>query len=119
MSELRSQFSFVQKVNKKMYRGAMKVILSELIRQNRLIVVVEFSISVPKTRELIAKLREIELKDVLIVTDEVDRNMLLAARNLYAVDVRHVTNIDPVSLIAFDKVLMTANAVKQVEEMLA
>ncbi|CAM2849871.1 MULTISPECIES: 50S ribosomal protein L4 [Vibrio] len=108
-----------QKVNKKMYRGAMKSIFSELVRQERLIVVESFSVDAPKTKELTAKLKELELNDVLIVTGEVDENLFLAARNLYKVDVRDVTGIDPVSLIAFDKVLMTADAVKQVEEMLA
>ncbi|RQW61620.1 50S ribosomal protein L4 [Vibrio viridaestus] len=108
-----------QKVNKKMYRGAMKAILSELVRQERLVVVDNFSVEAPKTKELVAKLKELELNDVLIVTGEVDENLFLAARNLYKVDVRDVAAIDPVSLIAFDKVLMTAAAVKQVEEMLA
>ncbi|OBT16708.1 50S ribosomal protein L4 [Vibrio sp. UCD-FRSSP16_10] len=108
-----------QKVNKKMYRGAMKSILSELIRQERLIVVDNFSVEAPKTKELLAKLNELELNDVLIVTSEVDENLFLAARNLYKVDARDVAGIDPVSLIAFDKVLITADAVKQVEEMLA
>jgi len=108
-----------QKVNKKMYRGAMKSILSELVRQERLIVVDNFSVEAPKTKELVAKLKELELSDVLIVTGEVDENLFLAARNLYKVDARDVAGIDPVSLIAFDKVLMTADAVKQVEEMLA
>ncbi|MDN3696773.1 MULTISPECIES: 50S ribosomal protein L4 [Vibrio] len=108
-----------QKVNKKMYRGAMKSILSELVRQERLIVVDNFSVEAPKTKELVAKLNELELSDVLIVTGEVDENLFLAARNLYKVDARDVAGIDPVSLIAFNKVLMTADAVKQVEEMLA
>lgn len=108
-----------QKVNKKMYRGAMKSILSELIRQERLVVVDNFSVEAPKTKELLAKLKELELNDVLIVTSEVDENLFLAARNLYKVDARDVAAIDPVSLIAFDKVLITAAAVKQVEEMLA
>ncbi|ANS84289.1 50S ribosomal protein L4 [Vibrio scophthalmi] len=108
-----------QKVNKKMYRGAMKSILSELVRQERLIVVDNFSVEAPKTKELVAKLKELELNDVLIVTGEVDENLFLAARNLYKVDARDVAGIDPVSLIAFNKVLMTADAVKQVEEMLA
>ena len=108
-----------QKVNKKMYRGAMKAILSELVRQERLIVVEDFSIEAPKTKELVAKLKELELNDVLIVTGEVDENLFLAARNLYKVDVRDASGLDPVSLIAFNKVLMTASAVKQVEEMLA
>jgi large subunit ribosomal protein L4 len=108
-----------QKVNKKMYRGAMKSILSELIRQERLIVVDNFFVEAPKTKELLAKLNELQLNDVLIVTGEVDENLFLAARNLYKVDARDVAGVDPVSLIAFDKVLMTADAVKQVEEMLA
>jgi large subunit ribosomal protein L4 len=108
-----------QKVNKKMYRGAMKSILSELVRQERLIVVDDFFVEAPKTKELVAKLKELELTDALIVTSEVDENLFLAARNLYKVDARDVAGIDPVSLIAFDKVVMTAEAVKQVEEMLA
>ncbi|MCF7353649.1 50S ribosomal protein L4 [Vibrio sp. CK2-1] len=108
-----------QKVNKKMYRGAMKSILSELVRQERLIVVDNFSVEAPKTKDLVAKLKDLELNDVLIVTSEVDENLFLAARNLYKVDARDVAGIDPVSLIAFNKVLMTADAVKQVEEMLA
>ncbi|MBA3988016.1 50S ribosomal protein L4 [Aliidiomarina maris] len=108
-----------QKVNKKMYRGAIKSILSELVRQERLIVVENFSVDAPKTKQLQAKLKELELKDVLIVTKEVDENLFLASRNLYKVDVRDVQGIDPVSLIAFDKVLITAEAVKQLEEALS
>lgn len=108
-----------QKVNKKMYRGAIKSILSELVRQDRLIVVENFSVDAPKTKELASKLKELELKDVLIVTKEVDENLFLASRNLYKVDVRDVQGIDPVSLIAFDKVLITADAVKQLEEALS
>ena len=108
-----------QKVNKKMYRGAIQSILSELVRQERLIVVEKFAVETPKTKELISKLKELELKDVLIVTSEVDENLFLSARNLYKVDVRDVQGIDPVRLIAFEKVLMTADAVKQLEESLA
>jgi large subunit ribosomal protein L4 len=108
-----------QKVNKKMYRGAMKSILSELVRQERLIVVDNFSVEAPKTKALVAKLAELELTDALIVTGELDENLFLAARNLYKVDVRDAKAIDPVSLIAFEKVVMTADAVKAVEEMLA
>lgn len=107
-----------QKVNKKMYRGALKSILSELVRQERLIVVDTFTVDAPKTKALIAKLKEFELTEALIVTAEVDENLFLSARNLYKVDVRDAAGIDPVSLIAFDKVIMTAAAVKQVEEML-
>jgi len=105
-----------QKVNKKMYRGAIKSILSELVRQERLIVVEQFSVETPKTKELVAKLKDFDLNDVLIIGAEVEENLFLAARNLYKVDVRDVAGIDPASLIAFNKVLMTADAVKQIEE---
>ena len=107
-----------QKVNRKMYRGAIKSILSELVRQERLVVVENFTVETPKTKELVAKLNGLELKDVLIVTPELDENLFLSARNLYKVDVRDVDGIDPVSLVGFEKVLMTASAVKQIEEML-
>ncbi|ASG65265.1 50S ribosomal protein L4 [Idiomarina piscisalsi] len=108
-----------QKVNKKMYRGAIKSILSELIRQERLVVVEKFGVEEPKTKQLAAKLKEMDMNDVLIVTKEVDENLFLASRNLHKVDVRDVQGIDPVSLIAFEKVLMTADAVKQLEEVLS
>lgn len=108
-----------QKVNKKMYRGAIRSILSELVRQERLIVVESFSVEAPKTRELLGKLKDLDLTEVLIVTDSVDENLFLAARNLHKVDVRDVAAIDPVSLIGFDKILMTVEAVKQLEEMLS
>ncbi|MFB6435006.1 MAG: 50S ribosomal protein L4 [Candidatus Malihini olakiniferum] len=107
-----------QKVNKKMYRGAMKSILSELVRQDRLIVVEKFFIEAPKTKLLAQKLKDLALEDVLIITGKLDENLFLAARNLYKVDVRDVASIDPVSLIIFEKVVMTAGAIKQVEEML-
>ncbi|MBU2919514.1 50S ribosomal protein L4 [Psychrosphaera sp. F3M07] len=108
-----------QKVNKKMYRGAIQSILSELVRQERFVVVESFELETPKTKALAAKLNEMSLKDVLIITEEVSENLFLSARNLYKVDVRDVATIDPVSLIAFDKVVVTAGAVKQIEEMLA
>ncbi len=111
--------SFEQKVNKKMYRGAIKSILSELVRQERLIVVESFGVEAPKTKELLNKLNGLNLNDVLIVTNEVDENLFLASRNLYKVDVRDVQGIDPVSLIAFENVLITKDAVKQLEESLA
>ncbi len=110
---------FSQKVNKKMYSGALRSILSELVRQERLVVVEKFGVEAPKTKELVAKLKALELNDVLIITSEVDENLFLAARNLYKVDVRDAQGIDPVSLVAFDKVLITADAVKQLEERLA
>lgn len=108
-----------QKVNKKMYRGAIKSILSELVRQDRLVVVEKFEIDAPKTKALVQKLKDLALNDALIITANVDENLFLAARNLYKVDVRDVQAIDPVSLIAFDKVVVTVDAVKQIEEMLA
>jgi large subunit ribosomal protein L4 len=108
-----------QKVNRKMYRGAIRSILSELVRQDRLVVVEKFGVDTPKTKELVAKLKEYDLKDVLIVTPEVEENLFLSARNLYKVDVRDVAGLDPVSLIGFEKVLVTADAVKQIEEMLS
>ena len=108
-----------QKVNKKMYRGAIKSILSELVRQDRLVVVEKFEVAAPKTKVLVQKLKEMALDDVLIITADLDENLFLAARILYKVDVRDVQAIDPVSLIAFEKVVITTDAVKQIEEMLA
>ena len=108
-----------QKVNKKMYRGAIQSILSELVRPERFIVVENFEVETPKTKALAAKLTELNVKDVLIITEEVSENLFLSARNLYKVDVRDAATIDPASLIAFDKVVVTAGAVKQIEEMLA
>ena len=106
-----------QKVNRKMYRGAMQCILSELVRQDRLLVVDSFNVDAPKTKALVAKLAEYGLTDALIVSTEVEENLYLAARNLHKVDVRDVNGCDPVSLIAFDKVVMTVDAVKKFEEM--
>ncbi|WP_440906283.1 50S ribosomal protein L4 [Catenovulum sp. SX2] len=108
-----------QKVNRKMYRGAIRSILSELVRQERLVVVEQFNVDSPKTKALVAKLNELELNDVLIVAEEIEENLFLAARNLIKVDVRDTQGIDPVSLIAFEKVLITAAAVKKLEEALA
>ena len=82
-------------------------------------VVEKFEIDAPKTKVLVQKLKELALEDVLIITASLDENLFLAARNLYKVDVRDAQGIDPVSLIAFDKVVVTVDAVKQIEEMLA
>tara|TARA_B100001094_G_scaffold311830_1_gene347842 strand:+ start:643 stop:1263 length:621 start_codon:yes stop_codon:yes gene_type:complete len=108
-----------KKLNKKMYRGAMRCILSELIRQNRLVVVSEFSTETHKTKDLVKKLKDFDLNNVLIVTDQVEENLFLASRNLHKVDVLDVLGLDPVSLIGFEKVLMTVPALKKVEEMLS
>lgn len=110
---------YSKKLNKKMYRGAMRSILSELLRQDRLMVVEDFAVESHKTRELVGKLKDYALDNVLIVAEEVTENLYLAARNLHKVDVLDVNGLDPVSLIGFEKVLMTVPALKKVEEMLA
>ncbi len=111
--------NFEQKVNRKMYRGALRSILSELLRQGRLVTVAEFKMDQPKTKALADKLKKLETPDVLIVTDAMDNNLQLAARNLPDVDVRLVGAADPVSLIRHAKVILTQGAVKKFEEMLA
>ena len=104
-----------QKVNRKMYRGAMQCIMAELVRQDRLILVDEFAVAAPKTKELLAKLNDLNATRALIVTDAVDENLYLAARNIPNVDVVDAAAIDPVSLIAFDKVVMSVAAAKKIE----
>lgn len=110
---------YSKKLNKKMYRGAMQCILSELIRQERLVVVNEFAVESHKTKDLVTKLKEYELDNVLIVSDQVEQNLFLAARNLHKVEVLDVHGLDPVSLIGFEKVLITVDALKKVEEVLS
>ncbi len=107
------------KLNRKMYRGAMRSIFSELARQDRLAVFETFELEQPRTRDLVAQLKAQELSNVLIITAEFDKNLTLAARNLPRVDICEVTAIDPVSLVAFDKVAVTVEALKRVEEWLA
>ena len=108
-----------QKVNKKMYRSAMRSILSELARSERLVVVESMSLEQPKTKLLVEALKGYGLENVLIVASEVDQNLYLASRNLHKVDVRDVEGVDPVSLIAHEKVVVTVDAVKKFEEALA
>jgi large subunit ribosomal protein L4 len=108
-----------KKINKKMYRGAMQCIVSELIRQGRLVVVDDFKLENHKTKGLLAKLNEFQLDNVLIVSDQVDKNLYLAARNLHGVDVLDADGVDPVSLIGFEKVLVTVPALKKLEGLLA
>lgn len=109
-----------QKVNRKMYRGAVRCILSELLRQGRLVVVEDFSIDAPKTSALIGKIKSLEFDEVLIVVAEHgDGNLQLAARNLRSVDLCAVADLDPVRLIGSEKVLMTVAALKQLQEALA
>jgi large subunit ribosomal protein L4 len=106
---------WAQKVNRKMYRGAMQCILAELVRQDRLVLVEEFTVGTPKTKELLAKLQSMGVTNALIVTDAVDENLYLAARNLPHVEVIDTSAVDPVSLIGFDKVLMSVPAAKKLE----
>jgi large subunit ribosomal protein L4 len=107
-----------QKVNRKMYRAALCTILSELARQERLVVVEEFALESPKTKLLVKSLGEYGLEGALVVTEEVNGNLYLAARNLHNVDVRDVSGVDPVSLIGYDKVVITVAALKKFEELL-
>lgn len=107
-----------QKVNKKMYRGAMRSILSELIRQDRLRVVNELVIEQPKTKTLLQKLKELNLGRVLIVVDKLDDNLYLSARNVPDVAVKEAGGINPVLLLKYDHVLMTVDAIRKLEEVL-
>jgi large subunit ribosomal protein L4 len=101
-----------------MYRGALQAILSELVRQDRLVVLDAFELNAPKTSELLAKLKQQGFEKGLIVTAQVDGNLYLATRNLCNVYVLDVAGLDPVSLVAADKVIMTVDAVKKIEEWL-
>ncbi|MDH3645545.1 MAG: 50S ribosomal protein L4 [Gammaproteobacteria bacterium] len=111
--------SFKQKVNRKMYRGAMSALVSELIRQDRLLVVESFSLDAPKTKGLVSKLRDMGLDDVLILLEAFDENVHLASRNLEKVGMLEVSAVDPVSLLHYDKVLTTVAALRRLEEKLA
>ena len=111
--------SFEQKVNRKMYRGAMRSILSELIRREQLLVVEDFVLEKPKTRDMAARLSALGLTDVLIVTAQQDDTLTLAARNLRNVAVQQSAEVSPVSLLTFDKVVMTVAAAKRIEERFA
>jgi large subunit ribosomal protein L4 len=110
--------SFAQKVNRKMYRGALRSMLSELVRQDRLVVTSGIDLEAPKTRLLAAQLKQLALTNVLIVVEALDEKLFLAARNLPHVEVLPVTALNPLSLASCDKVLMTVGAVKLIEERL-
>ena len=107
-----------QKVNRKMYRGAMQAILSELVRQDRLLVVDSLDIAEPRTAVLLGKLSELGFETGLIVTNELDENLYLASRNVPGVYTVDVSGIDPVGLVAADKVIMTVDAVEKIQEWL-
>ncbi|MEL6870720.1 MAG: 50S ribosomal protein L4 [Pseudomonadota bacterium] len=110
---------YEQKVNRKMYRGALRSLFSELLRQERLVVVESLTVDAPKTKELAAKLKDLSLDNVLIVNEAFDENLYLAARNLKNVGIIDVTAIDPVTLLRFEKVVITVPALKLVEERLS
>lgn len=110
---------FSQKMNRKAYRAAMRSILSELVRQERLVVSDDFKVAEPKTKQVVAKMGEFKLDDVLVITHEFDENLEMASRNLYHVGVLGADEINPVSLIGFDNVLVTSEAIKFIEEKLA
>jgi large subunit ribosomal protein L4 len=107
-----------QKVNRKMYRAGIQAILSELVRQDRLVVVESFDLSGPKTKELVEKLGGLKFETGLIVTNEISENVFLASRNLPGVYVLDVEGLDPLSLVGSEKVIMTVDAVNQVQEWL-
>jgi large subunit ribosomal protein L4 len=111
--------SYEQKINKKMYRGALRSIISELIRTERLSIVESFTVETPKTKDFIKKLDGFNLNDrLLIITEAVEENLYLAARNLPKVDVCDVAAINPASLVGTEKIIMTVAALKQLEELL-
>ena len=109
---------FEQKVNRKMYRAAMRSIFSELVRQERLVVVDDMNVDSPKTKAFNAKLKDIGVTNALILSDNVEQNLHLASRNIPHVDVRDIAGLDPVSLVASEKVVVTVPALKKIEEML-
>jgi large subunit ribosomal protein L4 len=109
---------FSQKVNKKMFRAAMRSILSELVRQDRLVVVEDFAAESHKTKEVVNKLNDLALSNVLIVVEEFNENLFLGARNIKHVEVVEVKSINPVNLIGYEKVLFTVASLKKAEEML-
>ncbi|MEJ2439444.1 MAG: 50S ribosomal protein L4 [Gammaproteobacteria bacterium] len=108
-----------QKINKKQYRAGMRAILSELVRQERLVIVEKLEMAEPKTKQLVEQLGKLGLDSTMIVVDSMDQNLFLAARNLHKVGLSEAGVIDPVNLVKFDKVLVTVPALKKLEEMFA
>ncbi|QJC28238.1 50S ribosomal protein L4 [Enterobacteriaceae endosymbiont of Plateumaris braccata] len=109
---------YYKKINRKMYRNALKSIFSELIRKDRIILLSDFIIEKPKTKILVDKLKNFIFKKATIITVSIDNNLFLASRNLYYIQIKNSMNIDPVSLINNDKVIITINAIKHIEEIL-
>lgn len=111
--------SYEQKLNKKMFRVGIRAILSELLRQNRLVVSSDISPDTPKTKDLVAKLKSVDAKRILIVVEAIDENLALASRNVPYVEVLEAVNLSPVLLVAADQVIATPGALKKIEEHLA
>ncbi len=109
---------FTQKVNRKMYRAAMQSLLSELVRQERLTIVESVEVEEPRTRLMVEKMKELDVKNGLFVVEAFDEKLYLAARNLPGVEVLEVTALDPVSLLRYERVVMTVAAVRRLEEKL-
>ncbi len=110
---------FAQKVNRKMYRAAIRAMFSELLRQDRLVIIDKLKLKEPRTRDLVAILSDLKLDNVLILVEEYDLNLCLAARNLHWVDVLDLREMNPVSLIRYSNILATSGAIKALEEQLA
>ena len=111
--------SYAQKINRKMYRAAMRSLVSELIRRDRLTVVESLELAEPRTKLMVAKLAELGVENALVVVEAFEENLFLAARNLPHVEVLEVTALDPVSLLRYERVVMTVAAVRRLEEKLA
>lgn len=111
--------NFSQKVNRKMYRSALRAILSELLRQGRLLAVEDFRVDRPKTKDFAIRLKGMGAEDALIVTETIDQNLALASRNLHRVDVLTTNATDPVSLLRHERVIVTTDAMKRFEAWLA
>jgi len=110
---------YSQKVNKKMYRAGIRSIFSELARQERLLIVDDITVDAPKTKQLVAKLKELDVSKTLIVTETGDEKLYLSARNLHQVEVTDVAGLNPVNLVGFEKVVITVGAIRAIEEWLS
>lgn len=111
--------NYTKKLNKKMYRAGISVILSQLLRDERLLAIDGFSVASFKTKELVIKLNDLDLSDVMVITHELDDNLQLSSRNIPAVSVVEVKNVDPVSLLRYEKILVTSEGLKKLEELLS
>lgn len=106
----------LRKTNRKMYKGAMQSIISELFRQDRVLILKEFTVDAPKTKSLLKALNDLSIKNALIVTDTIDENLYLASRNLKKIDIAEVSDLNPVNLISFERLVITLPALREIEE---